>query len=126
MGGRINRTLVMTDRERAGLEAFSTAAVLDGRGVETTQSGGPRGDDAGCAGDKPAAAPIIAVEIVRKPNDQVGFAVPPRRRVVERFHGRIRRNRRLWKDPEATLASAKAVLYAAAVMILVRRLGRTA
>jgi putative transposase len=38
--------------------------------------------------------------------------------------GWISRNRRLWKDPEATLASAQAFLYAAAVMILVRRLGR--
>jgi len=38
----------------------------------------------------------------------------------------ISRNRRLWKDPEATLASAQAFLYVAAVMILVRRLGRTA
>ena len=45
-------------------------------------------------------------------------------RTVERFFGWISRNRRLWKDPEATLASAQAFLYAAAVMILVRRLGR--
>ncbi|MCJ2108469.1 IS5/IS1182 family transposase, partial [Methylobacterium sp. E-041] len=47
----------------------------------------------------------------------------PRRWVVERFFGWISRNRRLWKDPEATLASAQAFLYAA-VMILVRRLSR--
>jgi transposase len=46
--------------------------------------------------------------------------------VVERFFAWVNRNRRLWKDPEATLASAKAFLYAAAVMILVRRLGRSA
>jgi putative transposase len=44
--------------------------------------------------------------------------------VVERFFGWISRNRRLWRDPEATLASAQAFLYAAAIMILVRRLGR--
>ena len=80
--------------------------------------------DAGYAGDRPAAATIITVDIVRKPKDQVGFAVHPRRWVVERFFGWISRNRRLWKDPEATLASAQAFLYAAAVMILVRRLGR--
>ncbi|MFJ7440457.1 hypothetical protein ACIQW5_22655, partial [Methylorubrum thiocyanatum] len=43
---------------------------------------------------------------------------------VERFFAWISRNRRLWKDPEATLASAQAFLYAAAAMILVRRLGR--
>ena len=62
--------------------------------------------DAGYAGDKPATATIITVEIVRKLKDQVGFAVHPRRWVVERFFGWIRRNRRLWRDPEATLASA--------------------
>ncbi len=43
-----------------------------------------------------------------------------------RFFAWISRNRRLWKDPEATLASARAFLYAAAVMILVRRLARSA
>ncbi|HJU15997.1 MAG TPA: IS5/IS1182 family transposase, partial [Stellaceae bacterium] len=36
----------------------------------------------------------------------------------------IGRNRRLAKDCEATLNSARAFLYAASVMILVRRLGR--
>ena len=81
--------------------------------------------DAGYAGDEPATATRVTVEIVRKPKDRVGFAVHPRRWMVERFFGWIRRNRSLWKDPEATLASAQAFLYAAAVMILIRRLGRT-
>ena len=35
--------------------------------------------DVGYAGDKPATASIITVDIVRKPKDQVGFAVYPRR-----------------------------------------------
>ena len=82
--------------------------------------------DSGYAGKRPATATSIDVEIVRKPKDQVGFAVHPRRWVVERFFAWISRNRRLWKDPEATLASAKAFLYAASVMILVRRLARAA
>ena len=56
-----------------------------------------------------------------QPPDQIGFAVHPRRWVVERFFSR---NRRLWKDPEATLASARAFLYAASVMLLARRLAR--
>ena len=47
------------------------------------------------------------------------------RRVVERFFAWISRNRRLWKDPEATLASARAFLYAASVMLLTRRLARS-
>src|SRR5215212_9029145 len=81
--------------------------------------------DAGYAGDKPATATIIHVEIVHKPPDQIGFAVHPRRWVVERSLGWLRRCRRLWKAPEATLASARAFLYAASVMILARRLART-
>lgn len=81
--------------------------------------------DSGYAGVRPATATIIAVEIVRKLPDQVGFAVHPRRWVVERFFGWISRNRRLWKDPQATLASARAFLYAASVMILVRRPARS-
>ena len=38
--------------------------------------------DAGYAGDKLAKATIITIEIVRKPPDQSGFAVHPRRWVV--------------------------------------------
>ncbi len=37
----------------------------------------------------------------------------------------INRNRRLAKDFEASIASARAFLYAAAIMLLVRRLGRS-
>src|SRR3954451_14723017 len=76
------------------------------------------------AGSTPATATSITIEIIRKPADQIGFAVHPRRWVVERFFAWISRNRRLWKDPETTLASARAFLYAASVMLLTRRLAR--
>ena len=82
--------------------------------------------DSGYAGEKVATATVIAVEIVRKSPDQVGFAVQPRRWGVERFFAWINRNRRLAKDFEATIASARAFLYAASVMLLVRRLARAA
>ena len=49
--------------------------------------------DSGYAGEKVATATLIAVEIVRKNPDQVGFAVNPRRWVVERFFAWIGRNR---------------------------------
>ena len=69
--------------------------------------------DSGYAGEKVAKATLIAIEIVRKNPDQVGFAVNPRRWVVERFFAWIGRNRRLAKDFEATIDSARAFLYAA-------------
>ena len=68
----------------------------------------------------------IVVEIVQKIADQVGFVVLPRRWVVERFFAWINRNRRLAKDFEATIDSARAFLYAASIMLLVRRIARGA
>jgi transposase len=68
---------------------------------------------------------LIAVEIVRKNADQVGFAINPRRWVVERFFAWIGRDRWLAKDFEATIDSARVFLYAASVMLLVRRMART-
>jgi putative transposase len=177
---KINHLLVMADRERVGREASPTGAVIDSQSVKTTESGGPRGYDAGkkingrkrhalvdtdgrglvlephpasiqdrdgggpllhvsrrsfpfiervfadsgYAGERVAKATVIAVEIVRKNPDQVGFAVQPRRWVVERFFAWIGRNRRLAKDFEATIASARAFLYAASIMLLVRRIAR--
>src|ERR687893_227244 len=46
----MNHLLVMADRERVGREASPTAAVLDSQSVKTTESGGPRGYDAGKKG----------------------------------------------------------------------------
>ena len=80
--------------------------------------------DAGYRGPRVAAASTIRIEIVRKPEGQVGFAVHARRWVVERFFAWINRNRRLAKDFEATIASAEAFLYAASAILLLRRLAR--
>jgi putative transposase len=71
-------------------------------------------------------ATCIAIEVVNKIADQVGFQVLPRRWVVERFFAWINRNRRLAKDFEASIASAEAFLYASSVMLLTRRLARAA
>jgi Transposase DDE domain len=114
------------------------AAVLEPHpaSIQDRDGGGPPGfaphlpvhpgvfADSGYAGEKVTTATLIAVEIVRKNPDQVGFAVNPRRWVVERFFAWIGRNRRLAKDFEATIDSARAFLYAASVMLLVRRIAR--
>jgi transposase len=81
--------------------------------------------DSAYAADRVATATRIIVEIIRKKAGQVGFAVHPRRWVVERFLAWLGRNRRLAKDFEATLESATAFLYAASVLLLTRRLARS-
>jgi putative transposase len=62
------------------------------------------------AATRVAQATTIAVEIVRKHPDQIGYALHPHRWVVERFFAWIGRNRRLAKDFEASIASAEAFL----------------
>src|SRR5580692_5212464 len=62
------------------------------------------------------------IEIVRRMADAVGFEVLPRRWVVERTLAWLNRNRRLAKDFEASIASAKAWVYIASVQLLIRRL----
>ena len=116
--GRKRHALVDTDGRGLVLEAHPAS-------IQDRDGGGPllcasRGSfpfiekvfaDSGYAGEKVATATVIAVEI---------------RWVVERFFAWINRNRRLAKDFEATIASARAFLYAASVMLLVRRLARAA
>lgn len=69
-------------------------------------------------------ATCIAIEVIKKIADQVGFHVLPRRWVVERSFAWINRNRRLAKDVEASIGSAQSFLYAASVMLLTRRIAR--
>jgi transposase len=82
--------------------------------------------DSGYNAERVKQATDIRVEIVSKPAEQVGFAVHRRRWVIERLFAWLGRNRRLAKDFEATVASATAFLYAASVMLLTRRLARSA
>ena len=58
--------------------------------------------DAGYGHEGVTATTAIIVEIVRKLPQQVGFAVLPRRRVVERFFAWISRIKRFAKHVEAT------------------------
>jgi transposase len=80
--------------------------------------------DSGYQGPRVAQASTIRVEIVRKLEGQIGFAVRARRWVVERFFAWINRNRRLAKDVEATIKSAEAFLYTASAIMHLRRVAR--
>lgn len=129
--GRKRQVLVDTDGRGLVLQP-QPASVQDRDGAEPVLRAAPRRfpfiarvfADSGYSGEALARATRIAIEIVRKQPGQIGFAVQPRRWVVERFLAWINRNRRLAKDFEATIASATAFLYAASVMLLMRRLAR--
>jgi transposase len=62
------------------------------------------------------------IEIVKRAADAAGFQLLPRRWVVERTLAWLNRNRRLAKDFEASMASAKAWVYIASLQLLIRRL----
>ena len=62
------------------------------------------------------------IEIVKRAADAIGFELLPRRWVVERTFAWLNRNRRLAKDFEASIASAKAWVYIASLQLLARRL----
>lgn len=80
--------------------------------------------DRAYAGTRVATATSVAVTIVGAPEGQKGFAVHPRRWVIERTFGWLGRCRRLARDHEATSSSTLAFFLLAAAMVLVRRLAR--
>jgi len=129
--GRKRHALVDTDG-RAVMLQIHTADIQDRDGAVPLLTASRRPfpfiecvfADSAYSGETVATATSIVIEVVRRNPDQIGFAVLPRRWVVERFFAWITRNRRLWRDTEATIKSATAFLYAAASLILIRRLAK--
>jgi len=62
------------------------------------------------------------LEIVKRPKEQKGFVVLPRRWVVERTLGWFGRYRRLSKDYEERPASGEAIILIAMINLMVHRL----
>ena len=102
--GRKRHAMVDTDGRALKLQAHS-AAIQDRDGAVPLLQASRRSwpfvalghADGGYAGAKLADASPIRIEVVRKSDNQVGFAVIARRWVVERFFAWINRNRRLAK-----------------------------
>ena len=129
--GRKRHAMVDTDGRALKLQAHSAAIQdRDGAGplLRASRARWPfvalGYADGGYAGQRVTDASSIRIEVLRKSDRQVGFAVIARRWVVERFFAWINQNRRLAKDFEASIASVEAFLYAASSMVLLRRLAR--
>jgi len=72
--------------------------------------------------ERVARATCIFVEIVRKLPDQIGFAVLPRRWVVERTLAWLGRCRRLAKDWENLNRKGLAFLRLASIRLMLRKI----
>lgn len=73
-----------------------------------------------------AKVPVLRMEIVRRNADQMGFAVQPRRWVVERTFSWFGRNRRLAKDFETLASTLATFVTLASIRLILKRLARLA
>ncbi len=129
--GRKRHALVDTDG-RLLLAAVSPADLHDSHGgialLRTSRRPWPFVAlcyaDRAYAGPRVAEATSVAIEIVGAMPGQRGFAVQPRRWIIERTFGWTGRCRRLARDHEATPSSATAFFVLAAAAILLRRLAK--
>jgi transposase len=80
--------------------------------------------DRAYAGPRVAGATPVCVALVGSTPGQRGFAVQPRRWVIERTFAWTGRCRRLARDQEATPSSAIAFFVLAAATVLLRRLAK--
>jgi transposase len=64
----------------------------------------------------------LTIEIVQKPKDQQGFAVIPKRWVVERTFAWLGRNRQLSKEYDRDSSSSESFVYLASIHLMLKRL----
>ncbi|MFJ2954657.1 transposase [Streptomyces sp. NPDC087270] len=64
----------------------------------------------------------LVLAIVKRSDDMRGFAVLPKRWIVERFFAHLMRTRRLVRDFERTTSSAEAMIYWSMSLLMTRRL----
>ncbi len=67
----------------------------------------------------------FVLDCVLRPAHQKGFAVLPRRWVVERTFAWLNHHRRLSKDYEVLTTTSEAFIYIAMIRIMIRRLAPT-
>ena len=129
--GRKRHALVDTDG-RLLLAAVSPASLHDSHGGVALLRASRRPwpfvalcyADRAYAGARVADATPVAVELVGPKPGQRGFAVQPRRWVIERTFAWTGRCRRLARDHEATPSSAAAFFVLAAAAVPLRRLAQ--
>jgi putative transposase len=84
--------------------------------------------DAGYSGQLVDWTKVICgwvLEIVKRSDDVKGFKVLPHRWVVERTFGWLGRYRRLSKDYKGLTESSQALIYAAMIHIMIRRIAKS-
>jgi transposase len=64
----------------------------------------------------------LAIEIIEKPAGQKGFAVIPKRWVVERTFAWLGRNRQLSKEYDREASCSEAFVYLASIHLMLKRL----
>jgi putative transposase len=107
--------------ESAGAKLVLTKAKAAGRTLGKIWIDG--GYQQGCV-DWAQAELGYPLEVVARPPDRKGFAVLPRRWVVERSFAWIGRYRRLSKDYEALTATSEAMIWTAFGTTMLRRLAK--
>lgn len=107
--------------ESAGAQLVLTKAKTNGRALGKIWVDG--GYQQGCVAWAQAELGY-PLEVVTRPPGRKGFAVLPRRWVVERSFAWIGRYRRLSKDYEALTSTSEAMLWAAFGTTMLRRLAK--